>query len=72
MRRGHGPDIGALMLATADIGTEHGLSFAVYLRAPFGIHAGIDVLGRGQSASQSQAGQTKREQGVQAQFDVFS
>ena len=30
--------IGALMLATADIGTEHGLSFAVYLRAPFGIH----------------------------------
>lgn len=29
--------IGALMLATADIGTEHGLSFAVYLRAPFGI-----------------------------------
>ena len=30
--------IGTLMLATADIGTEHGLSFAVYLRAPFGIH----------------------------------
>lgn len=25
------------MLLTADIGTEHGLSFAVYLRAPFGI-----------------------------------
>lgn len=25
-----------LMTATADIGTEHGLSFAVYLRAPFG------------------------------------
>ncbi|MEF9604191.1 NCS1 family transporter [Paracoccus sp. PXZ] len=30
--------IGAFMLLTADIGTEHGLSFAVYLRAPFGIH----------------------------------
>ena len=30
--------IGAVMLATADIGTEHGLPFAVYLRAPFGIH----------------------------------
>lgn len=30
--------IGTLMLATSDIGTEHGLSFAVYLRAPFGIH----------------------------------
>ncbi len=30
--------IGALMVLTADIGTEHGLSFAVYLRAPFGIH----------------------------------
>ncbi|SMO94584.1 NCS1 family transporter [Paracoccus laeviglucosivorans] len=30
--------IGAVMLMTADIGTEHGLSFAVYLRAPFGIH----------------------------------
>ncbi|WP_018001027.1 NCS1 family transporter [Paracoccus sp. N5] len=30
--------IGALMLLTADIGTEHGLSFAVYLRAPFGLH----------------------------------
>ncbi len=26
-----------LMTLTADIGTEHGLSFAVYLRAPFGI-----------------------------------
>ena len=30
--------IGAFMLLTADIGTEHGLSFAVYLRAPFGVH----------------------------------
>lgn len=30
--------IGTLMLLTADIGTEHGLSFAVYLRAPFGVH----------------------------------
>lgn len=30
--------IGAFMLLTADIGTEHGLSFAVYLRAPFGIY----------------------------------
>ena len=30
--------IGLFMLLTADIGTEHGLSFAVYLRAPFGIH----------------------------------
>ena len=28
--------IGAFMVLTADIGTEHGLSFAVYLRAPFG------------------------------------
>lgn len=26
-----------LMTLTADIGTEHGLSFAVYLRAPFGV-----------------------------------
>ncbi len=30
--------IGAFMMLTADIGTEHGLSFAVYLRAPFGVH----------------------------------
>ncbi len=30
--------IGAFMLLTADIGTEHGLTFAVYLRAPFGVH----------------------------------
>lgn len=29
--------IGLFMLLTADIGTEHGLSFAVYLRAPFGV-----------------------------------
>lgn len=28
--------LGAFMLLTADIGTEHGLPFAVYLRAPFG------------------------------------
>lgn len=28
--------LAVLMTATADIGTEHGLSFAVYLRAPFG------------------------------------
>lgn len=30
--------IGMVMLLTADIGTEHGLTFAVYLRAPFGLH----------------------------------
>ena len=30
--------IGLVMLLSADIGTEHGLSFAVYLRAPFGIY----------------------------------
>lgn len=29
--------IGLFMLFTADIGTEHGLPFAVYLRAPFGV-----------------------------------
>ncbi|MEO7939035.1 MAG: cytosine permease, partial [Burkholderiaceae bacterium] len=28
--------LAALMTLTADIGTEHGLSFAVFLRAPFG------------------------------------
>ncbi|MES0885347.1 NCS1 family transporter [Roseibium sp. SCP14] len=28
--------LGLVMALTADIGTEHGLSFAVYLRAPFG------------------------------------
>ncbi|EAR51966.1 Nucleoside transporter, NCS1 family protein [Oceanicola granulosus HTCC2516] len=40
--------IGALMLLTADIGTEHGLSFAVYLRAPFGIHGThIPAVSRG-------------------------
>ncbi|WP_116473881.1 NCS1 family transporter [Zobellella maritima] len=27
-----------LMTLTADIGTEHGLSFSVYLRAPFGVY----------------------------------
>ncbi len=30
--------IGVVMLMSADIGTEHGLSFAFYLRAPFGIY----------------------------------
>ena len=30
--------LGAFMLLTADIGTEHGLPFAVYRRAPFGIY----------------------------------
>lgn len=30
--------LGAFMVMTADIGTEHGLSFAVYLRAPFGVY----------------------------------
>lgn len=40
--------IGGLMLLTADIGTEHGLSFAVFLRAPFGIHgAHIPAVSRG-------------------------
>nr|WP_298522323.1 NCS1 family transporter [uncultured Halomonas sp.] len=29
--------LASLMVLTADIGTEHGLSFAVYLRAPFGV-----------------------------------
>lgn len=28
--------LGLVMALTADIGTEHGISFAVYLRAPFG------------------------------------
>lgn len=28
--------LGIVMALTADIGTEHGISFAVYLRAPFG------------------------------------
>lgn len=40
--------IGAFMLLTADIGTEHGLSFAVYLRAPFGVRGThIPALSRG-------------------------
>jgi NCS1 family nucleobase:cation symporter-1 len=40
--------IGAVMILTADIGTEHGLSFAVYLRAPFGIHGThLPALSRG-------------------------
>ena len=40
--------IGILMLLTADIGTEHGLSFAVYLRAPFGIYGThIPAVSRG-------------------------
>ncbi len=33
--------LGIVMSLTADIGTEHGLSFAVYLRAPFGSRARI-------------------------------
>lgn len=44
--------IGALMTLTADIGTEHGLSFAVYLRAPFGIRGThLPSLSRGLVAS---------------------
>ncbi|MEY8843459.1 NCS1 family transporter [Cribrihabitans sp. XS_ASV171] len=40
--------IGAFMVLTADIGTEHGLSFAVYLRAPFGVHGThLPALSRG-------------------------
>ncbi|KIL48196.1 NCS1 family transporter [Jeotgalibacillus soli] len=40
--------IGAIMLLSADIGTEHGLSFAVFLRAPFGIYGThIPVVSRG-------------------------
>lgn len=44
--------LAVLMTLTADIGTEHGLSFAVYLRAPFGI-AGthLPALFRGVIAS---------------------
>ncbi|RFU70509.1 nitrate reductase [Peribacillus saganii] len=30
--------MGALMLLSADVGTEHGLTNAVYMRAPFGIY----------------------------------
>ncbi|WP_310621177.1 NCS1 family transporter [Flexibacterium corallicola] len=29
--------LGVVMSLTADVGTEHGISFAVYLRAPFGV-----------------------------------
>lgn len=44
--------IGLLMLLTADIGTEHGLPFAVYLRAPFGIHGThLPAVSRGLVAS---------------------
>lgn len=40
--------IGVVMLMSADIGTEHGLSFAVYLRAPFGINGThFPVVSRG-------------------------
>lgn len=40
--------IGLVMLLTADIGTEHGLSFAVYLRAPFGtIGTHLPAVSRG-------------------------
>lgn len=41
-----------LMTLTADIGTEHGLSFAVYLRAPFGtVGTHLPALFRGIIAS---------------------
>jgi NCS1 family nucleobase:cation symporter-1 len=44
--------IGLLMLLTADIGIEHGLPFAVYLRAPFGIHGThLPAVSRGVVAS---------------------
>lgn len=44
--------IGLFMLLTADIGTEHGLPFAVYLRAPFGIHGThLPAVSRGLVAS---------------------
>ncbi|MDM7255368.1 MAG: cytosine permease, partial [Paracoccus sp. (in: a-proteobacteria)] len=44
--------IGGFMVLTADIGTEHGLPFAVYLRAPFGIHgAQAPALARGMVAA---------------------
>ncbi len=40
--------IGLFMLLTADIGTEHGLPFAVYLRAPFGVRGThIPAVSRG-------------------------
>ena len=44
--------IGLFMLFTADIGTEHGLPFAVYLRAPFGIRGThLPAISRGLVAS---------------------
>ncbi|GHG98097.1 NCS1 family transporter [Pseudodonghicola xiamenensis] len=44
--------IGVVMTLTADIGTEHGLSFAVYLRAPFGVHGThLPSISRGVVAS---------------------
>ncbi|UCI22752.1 NCS1 family transporter (plasmid) [Mesorhizobium sp. B2-1-8] len=44
--------IGLFMLFTADIGTEHGLPFAVYLRAPFGVHGThVPAISRGLVAS---------------------
>lgn len=44
--------IGLLMLLTADIGIEHGLPFAVYLRAPFGIYGThLPAVSRGVVAS---------------------
>lgn len=40
--------LAVVMTLTADIGTEHGLSFAVYLRAPFGIKGThLPALSRG-------------------------
>lgn len=40
--------LAAVMALTADIGTEHGLSFAVYLRAPFGLYgAHLPAVSRG-------------------------
>ena len=40
--------LGVVMTLTADIGTEHGLSFAVYLRAPFGtIGTHLPAISRG-------------------------
>lgn len=40
--------LAVLMTLTADIGTEHGLSFAVYLRAPFGtIGTHLPAVSRG-------------------------
>ena len=40
--------LAVVMTLTADIGTEHGLSFAVYLRAPFGVRGThLPALSRG-------------------------